>query len=1218
MPTKKAKTSRGDAQARNLHPVSQSVRKPFGDRWAVIVGISKYKHPELNLNFAHQDAEDLCDLIKTSRGGRFESDHVVELINDKATYSAVNGALRSFLKMPKPEDLVLIYFACHGAPDPDRPSNVYLLTYDTDPNDISGTALPMEAIQDALHKTLDAKQQVVILADTCHSGAVGGGIGGRGGINDAAIVNKYLRDMSQARAGIALLTSTEANKVALEDKKWGGGHGVFTYCLLEGLKGGADDGTGVVKVGNLFEYVRKRVIEETGELQHPVIGTDAFDRDLTIAVMGDISVKEHLDLGCCLYEMGRLLPDKGCFVSAVRHLNQASQLSNELFNVRQPIALLQKGLALMAQEKYSEAVDAFQTAKACGDEVGANAQFHLSMAQAKRGEKEAALQAVDEFLTKYPDDARSAWLEEYRHGCMRALLIGIGIYQDKSLEPLEGVAHDINILEELLRTGYGLREENKKILLDGVATRNNIIGALNELRQTAGSGDQIVIYYTGRTETTDRETYLLATDTRTDQRLEAIRAQELYDLVRDIPGGAKTLIIDSDPSSHLVQLFRQDGGYHLCLAAQPGEKPQVRQFDDGKHGVFTYALVQALSDAPDALLSDLMPRVEELVRKHAEPSSQKPAFLGDETQPLLWRHYDKPYLADYDLALRRVFYDLTADELRQRAERLTEHALTTLPCALARGLVEKGAYNEAVEVLCRLVPQAGAQAEEELTLGLAQLGAQRYAEAQTALQSYVTIVPEHAERLSPSLKRVEALRTQSVHALVVGVAKYFNRDMPWARGAGHDVEALRRALIEPPLNIPAENIEVLTDSQATEPEIRRAFLALAEKAHHGPALFYYAGNGSLTTDGQPTILSYDARMGPIPNDILLADLAQIAESQQTNLVSIIDAGWRPCLEVPWGAAWGSRFVPPDARPRPTPRTVRPGLARKEPRWVPDHKWSEQRVQVGKWLARFKLGRVTIYPASIEATLSSQSGGSSEAIVETELPSPFNPNKKETHGVLTWAFVSGLIESQVKDEDLTYRTLRMALERRLKWLQPFLLCVRDDERFLSNAVHEEYIRTSIREEIDQDPIHRAVDLLKQQLGRQDDKDPQAWLDLGIAYAAMGKGKYKESLHALDQAQKLGLDSAGLHYYLGRVRYESRGDLDDAIADLRAAANADPDNAGAQYYFGVAVRDSIERQKWQEMEGAWRAYLRLGAPLGHREEINAALKKLRSSSGKGFEE
>ena len=260
------------------------------DRWADIVGVSKYQYPNLNLRYADQDAEELYKLLLTPNGGGFQSDYICKLTNEQATTGNITRALRSFLKKPAREDLVLIYFACHGSPDPDRPGNVYLLTYDTDPNDIAGTALPMEDIDRAL-KTILHSEKVIILADTCHSAAIGGGIGGRRRVgNDAQVMNRFLQDISRSKGGVALLTSAEANEVSFEDTKWGGGHGVFTHYLLEGMRGAADrDGNGIVTIGELFEYVRDNVKRATDYRQHPSIGTNAYDRSLPIAIAPNVN-----------------------------------------------------------------------------------------------------------------------------------------------------------------------------------------------------------------------------------------------------------------------------------------------------------------------------------------------------------------------------------------------------------------------------------------------------------------------------------------------------------------------------------------------------------------------------------------------------------------------------------------------------------------------------------------------------------------------------------------------------------------------------------------------------------------------------------------------------------------------------------------------------------------------------------------------------------------
>jgi len=56
-------------------------------------------------------------------------------------------------------DLGNYYFAGHGAPEPARPQNMYLLTYDSDPMALGTTAFPMWDIQTSvLARYISAKR----------------------------------------------------------------------------------------------------------------------------------------------------------------------------------------------------------------------------------------------------------------------------------------------------------------------------------------------------------------------------------------------------------------------------------------------------------------------------------------------------------------------------------------------------------------------------------------------------------------------------------------------------------------------------------------------------------------------------------------------------------------------------------------------------------------------------------------------------------------------------------------------------------------------------------------------------------------------------------------------------------------------------------------------------------------------------------------------------
>ncbi|HEX8200669.1 MAG TPA: caspase family protein, partial [Isosphaeraceae bacterium] len=103
----------------------------FRELWALLVGISSYAHEPWNLSFADRDAEELSKLLKQAAFGGLDDVHMRVLLNEQATTAAVTRALRSFLRKPAPQDVVLLHFSCHGTPDPDGLDEVYLVTHDT-------------------------------------------------------------------------------------------------------------------------------------------------------------------------------------------------------------------------------------------------------------------------------------------------------------------------------------------------------------------------------------------------------------------------------------------------------------------------------------------------------------------------------------------------------------------------------------------------------------------------------------------------------------------------------------------------------------------------------------------------------------------------------------------------------------------------------------------------------------------------------------------------------------------------------------------------------------------------------------------------------------------------------------------------------------------------------------------------------------------------------
>ena len=107
----------------------------MGQKYALVVGVGNYKNAGaglVNLRFADRDASDFRSFLLSPKGGSFAKENVLTLLNEDATNEQLRTALFTFLSKPRPDDLVVIYLAGHGSPDPNDSRNLYFLTYDTD------------------------------------------------------------------------------------------------------------------------------------------------------------------------------------------------------------------------------------------------------------------------------------------------------------------------------------------------------------------------------------------------------------------------------------------------------------------------------------------------------------------------------------------------------------------------------------------------------------------------------------------------------------------------------------------------------------------------------------------------------------------------------------------------------------------------------------------------------------------------------------------------------------------------------------------------------------------------------------------------------------------------------------------------------------------------------------------------------------------------------
>lgn len=282
--------------------------------WAVLVGISRFKNGDQNvggmeiknLGSAADDAQAIYEFLKSEEGGGFSEDRIILLKDEQATKAAVEKALAK-LKESRPDDFFVTFIAAHGVLAPQFDTKLgrtietpYFIMYDTDPRDMVGTALPMRAFEDSV-RVIPAKKGLV-LSDTCHSAGVQ--LAGRGGEATTRANSSLIDELKKNdAAGVGYIWAADQTEVSLENPELsqgqGQGHGVFTYCLLEGLRGNADrsPADGVVTFSELKGYVRDKVPEMTNNLQHPGGNTTSIEtNDIPLSAVPS-SCKNPADCG---------------------------------------------------------------------------------------------------------------------------------------------------------------------------------------------------------------------------------------------------------------------------------------------------------------------------------------------------------------------------------------------------------------------------------------------------------------------------------------------------------------------------------------------------------------------------------------------------------------------------------------------------------------------------------------------------------------------------------------------------------------------------------------------------------------------------------------------------------------------------------------------------------------------------------------------------------
>ncbi len=272
---------------KGLTPSSKKNTSSSGTTYAVVIGISDYQDAGIpDLNFADRDAEAFAEWLKSPAGGSLDIDHLRVLINKEATAGKVAAALDWLLEQAKEGDQTIIYFSGHGDVERKTISQPgFLLCWDSPAKVYMGGGTFGLAYFQEIITTLSVQQKakVLVVTDVCHAGKLAGSQIGGAQITGASLARQYASEIK--------ILSCQPDEFSVEGVQWGGGRGVFSYHLVEGLFGFADQNADrAVTVGELDRYLEEYVTAEAApQSQVPILLGNKTER---LALVNDALLAE--------------------------------------------------------------------------------------------------------------------------------------------------------------------------------------------------------------------------------------------------------------------------------------------------------------------------------------------------------------------------------------------------------------------------------------------------------------------------------------------------------------------------------------------------------------------------------------------------------------------------------------------------------------------------------------------------------------------------------------------------------------------------------------------------------------------------------------------------------------------------------------------------------------------------------------------------------------
>jgi len=234
------------------------------------IGVSRYRNPKYDLQFAAKDADDFTHILLRQEGHLYRSVDVVLLSDEQATRAKVREALKWLANVTTATDVGILYIAGHGMNDVD--DVYYFLPHDADAKDLAGTSVSEDDLRDAL---VAMGGRSIFFIDTCYSGRAVGAL-------TTPDVTRLSNRFSSPEYGVIVFSASYRGQESVESRIWS--NGAFTKALVEGLSGQADyRHEGQVTYKGLDYFVSDQVRKLTSGLQTPVTTVPVGLADFALA-----------------------------------------------------------------------------------------------------------------------------------------------------------------------------------------------------------------------------------------------------------------------------------------------------------------------------------------------------------------------------------------------------------------------------------------------------------------------------------------------------------------------------------------------------------------------------------------------------------------------------------------------------------------------------------------------------------------------------------------------------------------------------------------------------------------------------------------------------------------------------------------------------------------------------------------------------------------------